>query len=282
MKVLCKNIKDKIISIFPIGNKLFNYWFIMNDSDIKKFKEDIEIILFQKNKIDFINRLINDIIYQWKLPLSIISTASTGIKLKKELNLLDDKELISSMELINNSTQELSNSIDEFKYFINNTNNTSQNFSISELFEHIFKLLNIEFFSKNIEIKKNIQNIEIYSLKNKLSLVLINILNNSIDSILNQTISNKKIIFIKTYKKDNFLIIEIKNSIKILNDESILALYDFKVTYEELFRKAKIDLYLSIKIIKKFLNGDILISNKNFIYNNKNYEGTSFLIKLKL
>lgn len=282
MKVLCKNIKDKIISIFPIGNKLFNYWFIMKNSDIDKFTEDIEIILFQKNKIDFINRIINDIVYQWKLPLSIISTASTGIKLKKELNLLEDKEIIPSMELINNSVQELSNSIDEFKYFINNTNNTMQTFSISELFEHIFKLLNIEFFSKNIEIRKNIQNIEIYSLKSKLSLVLINILNNSIDSILNQNISNKKIIFLKTYKKDNFLIIEIKNSIKILDNESIVALYNFNMTYEKLFRESKIDLYLSIKIIKKFLNGTILISNEKFIYKNKNYEGTNFLIKLKL
>lgn len=64
MKVLCKNIKDKIISIFPIGNKLFNYWFIMKNSDIDKFTEDIEIILFQKNKIDFVNRIINDIVYQ--------------------------------------------------------------------------------------------------------------------------------------------------------------------------------------------------------------------------
>lgn len=282
MKVLCKNIKDKIISIFPIGNKLFNYWFIMKNSDIDKFTEDIEIILFQKNKIDFVNRIINDIVYQWKLPLSIISTASTGIKLKKELNLLEDKEIIPSMELINNSVQELSNSIDEFKYFINNTNNTMQTFSISELFEHIFKLLNIEFFSKNIEIRKNIQDIEIYSLKSKLSLVLINILNNSIDSILNQNISNKKIIFLKTYKKDNFLIIEIKNSIKILDNESIVALYNFNMTYEKLFRESKIDLYLSIKIIKKFLNGTILISNEKFIYKNKNYEGTNFLIKLKL
>jgi hypothetical protein len=282
VKVLCKNIKDKIISIFPIGNKLFNYWFIMKNSDIDKFTEDIEIILFQKNKIDFVNRIINDIVYQWKLPLSIISTASTGIKLKKELNLLEDKEIIPSMELINNSVQELSNSIDEFKYFINNTNNTMQTFSISELFEHIFKLLNIEFFSKNIEIRKNIQDIEIYSLKSKLSLVLINILNNSIDSILNQNISNKKIIFLKTYKKDNFLIIEIKNSIKILDNESIVALYNFNMTYEKLFRESKIDLYLSIKIIKKFLNGTILISNEKFIYKNKNYEGTNFLIKLKL
>ncbi|MGE0052527.1 MAG: hypothetical protein AB7S49_13505 [Arcobacter sp.] len=254
----------------------------MKNSDIDKFTEDIEIILFQKNKIDFINRIINDIVYQWKLPLSIISTASTGIKLKKELNLLEDKEIIPSMELINNSVQELSNSIDEFKYFINNTNNTMQTFSISELFEHIFKLLNIEFFSKNIEIRKNIQNIEIYSLKSKLSLVLINILNNSIDSILNQNISNKKIIFLKTYKKDNFLIIEIKNSIKILDNESIVALYNFNMTYEKLFRESKIDLYLSIKIIKKFLNGTILISNEKFIYKNKNYEGTNFLIKLKL
>jgi len=282
VKVLCKNIKDKIISIFPIGNKLFNYWFIMKNSDIDKFTEDIEIILFQKNKIDFVNRIINDIVYQWKLPLSIISTASTGIKLKKELNLLEDKEIIPSMELINNSVQELSNSIDEFKYFINNTNNTMQTFSISELFKHIFKLLNIEFFSKNIEIRKNIQDIEIYSLKSKLSLVLINILNNSIDSILNQNISNKKIIFLKTYKKDNFLIIEIKNSIKILDNESIVALYNFNMTYEKLFRESKIDLYLSIKIIKKILNGTILISNEKFIYKNKNYEGTNFLIKLKL
>jgi len=254
----------------------------MKNSDIDKFTEDIEIILFQKNKIDFVNRIINDIVYQWKLPLSIISTASTGIKLKKELNLLEDKEIIPSMELINNSVQELSNSIDEFKYFINNTNNTMQTFSISELFKHIFKLLNIEFFSKNIEIRKNIQDIEIYSLKSKLSLVLINILNNSIDSILNQNISNKKIIFLKTYKKDNFLIIEIKNSIKILDNESIVALYNFNMTYEKLFRESKIDLYLSIKIIKKILNGTILISNEKFIYKNKNYEGTNFLIKLKL
>jgi len=44
-----------------------------------------------------------------------------------------------------------------------------------------------------LRIRKNIQDIEIYSLKSKLSLVLINILNNSIDSILNQNISNKKL-----------------------------------------------------------------------------------------
>ena len=51
MKVLCKNIKDRIILIFPIGNKLFNYWFIMKNIKVEKFKEDIEIILFQKNKM---------------------------------------------------------------------------------------------------------------------------------------------------------------------------------------------------------------------------------------
>lgn len=250
-------------------------------SEIQEFKENIEIILFQKNEINYIHRIINNLIYQWKVPLSIISTASTGIKLKKELNLLEDKELISSMKLINNSIQEVSKSIDEFKTFLNHNDNKTELFYLTELFEHIFKLLNIEFFSGNIEIKKNIKNIRITSSKSKLLQVLINILTNSIDS--NPTyIPNKRIIFIKTYIKDTFVIIEIKNSIKILDQKSITDSYDFSMSYDELFKKSKIDLFLSIKIIKNILNGEILISNEKFNYKNKKYMGTKFLIKLKI
>lgn len=253
----------------------------MSEQEIQKIKEKIEIILYQQNKINSVNRILSDIVYQWKLPLSIIATASTGIKIKEEMNLLNKDELISSMELINKSAQELSQTIDEFNIFLTPHDNKTETFSILNTFERIFKLLNIEFLTNNIEIIKNIENIKITSLENKLSQVLVNILSNSIDATQNTPI-DKKVIFINVYKNKDLLIIDIKNNIKIFDEKSITNLYDFSMNYDEFSENRNIDLYLSSKIVTNHLLGELFIENKNFRYKNDEYEGTRFLVKIDI
>lgn len=253
----------------------------MNENDLQKLKKEMELILYQKNKISSITRMISNITYQWKLPLSIIATASSGIKLKKEMNLLQDSELISTMNLINNSAQNLSHTIDEFKIYLYPNDNEHKKFNLLKTFERIFILLNIEFHSKNIEIIKNIEDIEIISIENKLTQVLVNILSNLID-LSNQQISfNKKQIFINAYKQEESLFIYIKSNIKILSENEILNLYKLPYIKDDL-EKTKIDLYTSMTIITKLLNGQLIIRNKNFIYQEKKYKGTKFIIKLKI
>lgn len=64
-----------------------------------------------------IGTMIGNIAHQWRQPLSIISTAATGVSLKKELGILEDEELIESLDSINKSTQYLSKTIDDFRNF---------------------------------------------------------------------------------------------------------------------------------------------------------------------
>jgi len=67
--------------------------------------------------------MIANIAHQWRQPLSVISTASTGAKLQKEMNCLSDEEFYSALTSINVSAQYLSSTIDDFRNFFNPSNN---------------------------------------------------------------------------------------------------------------------------------------------------------------
>ena len=47
-------------------------------------------------------------------PLSVISTISSSLKIKKEMNILDDKEFYEALNNINKTSEHLSNTIDDF------------------------------------------------------------------------------------------------------------------------------------------------------------------------
>ncbi len=86
----------------------------------KTYKNEItkqQYILSQQSKMAAIGTMIGNIAHQWRQPLSIISTAATGVSLKKELGILEDEELIESLDSINKSTQYLSKTIDDFRNF---------------------------------------------------------------------------------------------------------------------------------------------------------------------
>ncbi len=62
-------------------------------------------------------QMIENIAHQWRQPLSVISTSASGLKLKKQLNILEDEELIKSIEQIVDTAKYLSDTIDDFRYF---------------------------------------------------------------------------------------------------------------------------------------------------------------------
>ena len=61
--------------------------------------------------------MLENISHQWRQPLSVISTLATGFKTKKRVWILEDNELITNLDGINNNTQYLSNTIDDFRNF---------------------------------------------------------------------------------------------------------------------------------------------------------------------
>ena len=108
-------------------------------------------ILAQQQKMVSMGQMIENIAHQWRQPLSVISTNASAIKLKKEMNLLKDDELIKTVEQIVNTSKYLSQTIDDFRYFFR-PQKDKEIFSLASCIKKCLDLINENFVQNNIKI----------------------------------------------------------------------------------------------------------------------------------
>ncbi|MFA6740038.1 MAG: transporter substrate-binding domain-containing protein [Arcobacteraceae bacterium] len=248
----------------------------------KKTKELIqkENILNQQSKMAAMGEMIENIAHQWRQPLSLISTAATGAKLRKDFESLSDADFYEAMDIINNSAQHLSNTIDDFRNFFSNEKESSF-FDINIPIEKVLYLVSSKLKNRNIEIVKNTQEIIILGLVNEFIQVLLNVINNAVDA-LEEIDSKNKFIFIDIYKEKDTLILKIKDNAGGIKEEIMDRIFEPYFTTKYKSQGTGIGLYMSNEIIKKHMNGDISVSNKKYLYENINYNGAEFKIVLPL
>ncbi|MGE3591093.1 MAG: cache domain-containing protein, partial [Arcobacter sp.] len=234
-------------------------------------------IIAQQAKMAAMGEMIGNIAHQWRQPLSSISTSATGMKLQKELNILEDKFLIEGLEQINNSVQYLSTTIDDFRNFYKPDKNKKE-FRILETINKVINLVDLQFRSNGITIIKNGQDVKINSFENELIQVLINILNNSRDELIKKDKDYEKLIFIDVLKKQKNLLIQIKDNAGGIPIDIITRIFEPYFTTKNQSQGTGIGLYMSREIISKSMNGEINTKNITFDYEGKSYEGALFEI----
>jgi two-component system, NtrC family, C4-dicarboxylate transport sensor histidine kinase DctB len=268
-------------------NKNQEELYLINKSLKKTVDDEVEKnykknkLLFQQSKMAAMGEMIGNIAHQWRQPLSMITTAASGIKLKSELGLLEDKEHKESLDSIIQTANYLSNTIDDFRYFFS-PDRKKTHISSDELFKKIFKLLDAEYKSKNIQIIKNIYEIEIYTFENELIQVMINILNNAKDEFIKIKDYNNKYIFIDLYIEDKNIIIKIKDNAGGIPENIIDRIFEPYFTTKHQSQGTGIGLYMSAEIINKHLHGEILVSNCASVIKEKQYIGAEFTISIPL
>ena len=217
-------------------------------------------------------QMIENIAHQWRQPLSLITTGVSGIKIKKELNDLDDKFLYDTLDSILNTSKYLSNTIDDFRYFFK-PQKKKENFYLENCCNKTVDLMNPNFLTRKIKIIKNIKNIKIFGYETELIQVLINILNNSKDA-LEFSQNEDKIIYINIFEENNKAIIEIKDNAGGIDEKIIDKIFEPYFTTKHQSQGTGIGLFMCQEIINKHMNGKIYISNTSFNYKNKSYKGT--------
>lgn len=248
----------------------------------KKTRELIqkETILNQQSKMAAMGEMIENIAHQWRQPLSVISTVATGAKLKKDLNLLSDSEFYETMEIINNSSQHLSNTIDDFRNFFSNDKEVIS-FNVNEAINKALSLVTSKLKNRDIQIIKSKDEITVLGLKNEFIQVILNIINNAIDAF--ETLKDSdKYIFINSYKENENLILTIKDNASGIKEEIINRIFEPYFTTKHKSQGTGIGLYMSLEIIKKHMHGELLVSNKEYIYNNNKCKGAEFKIIIPL
>ncbi len=250
------------------------------EENFRVYKKEIENqqnILAQQSKMASMGEMIANIAHQWRQPLSIISTAATGISFQKELNTLTDKDFFEATEKINDSAQYLSKTIDDFKNFFSPIKNEKET-NIKDLILKTFKLLDAQFKTKNINIVQNIQDIKIVTLENEFLQVLINILNNARDELVK--VEYDRYIFINVFTHKQTAIIEIYDNAGGINENHLEKVFEPYFTTKDKSIGTGIGLYMSHEIVTKHLNGTLSVENYNFTYKNENYKGAKFIIEI--
>ena len=239
-------------------------------------------ILYHQSKIASLGEMLGNIAHQWRQPLSVISTAATGTKVKKEYGLLTDEEFYKNMDIINDTTQYLSQTIEDFRNFFMADTSTEVKINIEKVIEKVLALINDSYKSSNIEIIKNYTQTPILLTCNENLFIqaLINIFNNAKDAL--NTIKNreKKFVFINLENINKQIFIEIKDNAQGIPKNIINKIFDPYFTTKHESQGTGIGLYMTNQIITKHLKSNISVDNVQYKYKGIVYSGASFKIKI--
>lgn len=240
-----------------------------------------EKLLLEQSKMAALGEMLHNIAHQWRQPLSIISTASTGLLVKKEMKMETTvEEDIKTLNTIANATQNLSETINAFSDFFNPTE-SKINFKLQEVYKKTLNIVQQRLNVLDIEVIEDLDDISITNLDNELVQVMMNLLHNARDALeTNQ--KGRKLIFVTIKKQDNNVIISIKDNAGGIEDSIIDKIFEPYFTTKHKAQGTGIGLYMCQEIITKHMDGRITVTNENFSYEGKEYRGAEFKIKFPL
>ncbi|WP_320034781.1 PAS domain-containing sensor histidine kinase [Halarcobacter sp.] len=237
-------------------------------------------LLMQELKMSAMDEILQNISHQWRQPLSSISTVSTALRLQNDLGQTSYKDIDNTMEIINNSAQYLSKTIEDFRGFFK-PDQKKTHFSINEIFDKSLQIIGNSFEKDSIKFDTDIKEFKIYNYSNALLQVMLNIFNNSKDSFNKNKVTNR-VIFIEAYTNEYNLIIQIKDTAGGIPTKILNKVFEPYFTTKHQSVGTGMGLYMSQEMITKHMGGKIWVDNKMFTYNSKSYTGAVFTISLPI
>jgi two-component system CheB/CheR fusion protein len=262
-----------IRSLAPLSN-IYNgkKVIVYSATDITQMQEKEEMMLAQSRQAAM-GDMIGMIAHQWRQPLSVISMVGNNLRADLELGEeITSENLYKLTETLNEQTQSLSHTIDDFRTFMK-PQKAKERVSLCDVYAKLRNM--IEKTLENNEISLNFVNdcdVEINVFTNEFIQVFVNLLNNAKDAFKERNIKDAKIDIVTTFDK-KLLSIQVNDNAGGI-DEAILD----KLGEPYISTKSKngtgLGIYMSKMILEKHFDGTL--SWKNY------HKGTSFTIELAL
>jgi C4-dicarboxylate-specific signal transduction histidine kinase len=241
---------------------------ILNNSLEKRIKSEIEkstkqqALIMEQSKLVQMGEMIQNIAHQWRQPLSQINSTLMllDVYLNKK-NCMNDvvEEKISEIEEL---TSYLSHTIDDFQNFFK-PNKHKTLFKISDALHKSLNIVKGQIDFHKIEIVDNInKDLEINGQKEELQQVLLVLINNAIDALVLNKISNPKIVF-GNILENNILTIIVEDNALGIKEENIKRIFEPYFTTKYKSKGTGVGLYIAKMILQNSLYGDLSVENIN-------------------
>ena len=245
---------------------------IFNDTLQQKIEEEVaknrkkDKQMLEQARLAQLGEMLGMIAHQWRQPLSAISSANIVINMKAQMEQLEPQSVIELTNKIDEFTQHLSETIDDFRNFFKNTKEKKRT-SYNEIVTETLLIMESSLNNKNIELITNLQSDVIFeTYPSELKQVLLNLIKNAEDVLLENKIQNP------------YIKITIDNMCLIVSDNGggipeyiISKIFDPYFSTKDL-NGTGLGLYMSKTIIEEHCQGKLSVAN--------NSEGAVFTIEL--
>ena len=242
----------------------------MIDDEVEKNKIKEQELVAQSHYAAM-GEMISMIAHQWRQPISAISMDANNILADIELDMLEEKTLKSGVKNVVARTQELSKTIDDFRNFFR-PEQIPQEIIPEDVFRDAFSVMEKSLENNKIKIvleTKNTTKITTYS--RELMRVIINILRNSNEVLVKNSIMEKEI-FVSIIDAEDEIVVRICDNVGGISEEIIDKIFDPYFTTKDKNVGTGLGLYISKTIVEKHLNGTLKVYNKD--------DGACFEIRL--
>jgi len=250
----------------------------LNEKLETKVKEEVEknrqkdITLLRQSRLAQMGEMISMIAHQWRQPLSAISSAAAGLKVKAQLHKVENEMIIEISDKILYSSQYLSSTINDFRDFYK-ANKETKECSFTEMLDGVLSIIGSQIKNRGITLELDLQAKEkIRTYPNEVKQVVMNLLKNAEDALLMASIKDPYI-KIKTYKEGEEFILEVSDNAGGIEETILQKIFDPYFSTKKEKDGTGLGLYMSKTIIENHCNGQLIA------YNNK--EGATFRIELK-
>ena len=250
-----KELEDKTIELEELNKNLD---LKVKGEVLKRVKQ--EGLLIQQSRLAAMGEMIGNIAHQWRQPLSVITTAASGMTLEKEIGVSSDEDEIRKLKTIMKTSNYLSHTIEDFSNFFK-PNKSRENFFIRDKVEQSLELVGASLKFHHIEVKKDYKNENrINGFPNECAQAIMNILSNAKDILIERQIENPKVM-VRVYRENKYGVLEVEDNGGGIPKDIINKIFDPYFTTKHQSQGTGIGLYMTKVIIEQNMSGMVEVKN---------------------
>ena len=253
-------------------------------SELKELNETLELrvqdeiskneakrkVMFSQARLASLGEMLANIAHQWRQPLTELSLTIFSIK-KAAIN-KDEDEVKKFYKDSKDIIQNMSNTIDDFTNFFK-PEKKKQYFKITDSINESLNILENLIEKEMLIVNTEFEDVEVLGVVNEFNQVIINLLKNSIDAFIYNSILIREI-HIKVTKNDKEAIVEFQDNAGGIKEKDIEKIYEPYFTTKHKSQGTGLGLFMSKMICEKGLNGSLDVKSKKSV--------TTFSIKIPL
>ena len=238
----------------------------LNDTLQMKVAEEVQknekqqLLMMEQAKFAQMGEMIHNISHQWRQPLAEINSIVLLLDTFLPENVKANKKIEKALDEIEQITQHMSQTIDDFGNFFSKNKVQNKELFYSIVYESLL-VIKGDLTSTSTEVIKDIaEDMEFCGYVSELKQVLVILIKNANDALRNNNVTNPRI-FIKAFEENGVYKVVVSDNAGGIPSDIIGKIFDPYFTTKHKSRGTGIGLYMAKMIVEEGMKGYIKVQN---------------------